>query len=339
MRLFYYRGARPNFGDDLNAELWPHMFSRDVLDADDVILVGIGSILSEEWLGQFAGTPKKVIILGSGTSYDLPPRSIDQWSVLAVRGPLTAALIDRPEAAVTDGAILLADAPVLVGNRSDRGDVLFIPHHRSVRRSNWHQIAAEAGMRYVSPQQPVRQVLDAFAGARLVVTEAMHGAIVADTLRIPWIPVTISPTIDEFKWRDWSSSMSVLYEPLLIPAGDPRDRQRYLRMEQVLQRRSLQGHRNLESASTVEDLQRYFERRFAPTTKSELLAADHGSALSRVGTAFATAISRGTSAKAVKALHAAARSRQYLSSDQEFQRRLDEMRAAVGRAVDIVRAG
>ena len=94
-------------------------------------------------------------------------------------------MIGMPDKAVTDGAILLADTTDFYQQAIPPTDVVFMPHHRSVRQTPWKQICQEAGMVYVSPQQPVEVILAAFAKARLVITEAMHGAIVADTMRIP----------------------------------------------------------------------------------------------------------------------------------------------------------
>lgn len=339
MQVFYYRGSTLNFGDDLNADLWPYLLPPAAFATPDVVMVGIGSILSEEWLGGFGHDGQRVIVLGSGTSYDRPPARIADWTVLAVRGPLTASLIGRPETAITDGAILLADVPELVGQPRAREDILFMPHHRSIRRAPWHEVAEEAGVRFVSPQQPVREILDAYAGARLVVTEAMHGAIVADTLRIPWVPLTISPTVDEFKWRDWCLSLGLPYEPAAVPAGDARDDRRYRRMQRVLQEREVAGHENLLGATSTEDLLRYFDRRFDPSTKSELLRADRGSRAARGGSALVAAVDRSSHGAAVEALRAATRRRPFLSTDGAFTSRLQQMREAVGAAVQILLAG
>jgi succinoglycan biosynthesis protein ExoV len=63
-------------------------------------------------------------------------------------------------------------------------------------------------------------ILEAFSRARLVLTEAMHGAIVADALRIPWIPLAISPEMNRFKWMDWTMAMELPlhFHPLPTPS-------------------------------------------------------------------------------------------------------------------------
>lgn len=205
--VYYYQDRDLNFGDDLNAEIWPAVLPPEILAAEDVTLIGIGSILTEERAGACRGRGRRIVVLGSGTSYGRPPVNIDDWIIKAVRGPLTAKVIGRPEAAITDGAILLAASGLLPEGGGK--DVVFIPHHRSLRNSNWQHVCQLAGVRFQTPAAPVAEVLQSIADARLVITEAMHGAIVADTMRKPWVPVSLSPNFDEFKWLDWLKSMEL----------------------------------------------------------------------------------------------------------------------------------
>ena len=49
MRLTYFRGSVPNFGDELNAYMWPALLPPTFLDDDDTeLFVGIGSIIGTQ---------------------------------------------------------------------------------------------------------------------------------------------------------------------------------------------------------------------------------------------------------------------------------------------------
>ena len=41
--------------------------------------------------------------------------------------------------------------------------------------------------------------------------------IVADALRVPWIPLVTSPRILSFKWQDWCQSIELTYQPQFVP--------------------------------------------------------------------------------------------------------------------------
>lgn len=217
MEVHYFRGKYPNFGDDLNASLWTHVLPHDVLDQQDILLFGVGSILNEERISAYAGDPRRKAILGSGTSYGAPPSNLSDWHVHAVRGPLTASLIGRPGKAVTDAAILVADHADKYGVlRKQGGRIIVIPHHYSIDGARWAEAADRAGMTYVNPRSTVPEILSYIGQADLVITEAMHGAILSDTLRVPWIPISCSPDFDPFKWRDWALSMDLDFSPSRI---------------------------------------------------------------------------------------------------------------------------
>lgn len=337
MEICYYRDPKFNFGDDLNAVIWNTVLPERLWQAPDVVVVGIGSILNEATLGKYTGSGKRLIVIGSGTSYGQPPRNLADMHVLAVRGPHTAAVIGQPQAAVTDSAILLAAVQAQQPARprhAPKDRVLFMPHHRTLFSTPWADIAAACGMTYVSPQQPVEQVLEHYAHARLVVTEAMHGAIVADTLRIPWIPVAISPAVEEFKWRDWTSSMQLPFQPQRIPAGTHRDLGRFANMERILRAANIQGFQNIPAGADAHTLRDYLGRRFSPAV-GDLSWRKPGIArrLYGIGLSVADAVPRKAT---VQALAQASRSTQFLSKDSVFRDRLQQMLDAVGRAEALV---
>jgi succinoglycan biosynthesis protein ExoV len=65
-------------------------------------------------------------------------------------------------------------------------------------------------------------VLESLRRTGVLLTEAMHGAIVADALRIPWIAVRTRSAIKTFKWEDWCRSMDLEYQPRMLPPVWPK---------------------------------------------------------------------------------------------------------------------
>lgn len=210
MYLHYFRGQ--NFGDALNPWLWPKLLGKVLDGKKETAFVGIGTILNEG----IPETPKK-IVLGAGTGYGtLPDVSSKKWKILAVRGPLTAHALNLPRSkAATDSAALL-NTIELPQPDSDRRPV-FIPHCTSAEYFPWANLCSEIGIRYIDPRGDVESIISAIRSARLVIAEAMHGAIVADTLRVPWVPVKIYNHINDFKWADWSLSLEMSYQPEILP--------------------------------------------------------------------------------------------------------------------------
>jgi succinoglycan biosynthesis protein ExoV len=232
MDVLYYHSPNGNFGDDLNQILWSELLPAECFAAHDAVLLGIGSIFREDFLSAEATRNKRVFVLGSGAGTGpLPARWPNgDWSILAVRGPLTAQLVGRPEAAATDGAALLATARRLVPEAADHRQVVFFPHYNSVAHSRWSEACELAGFEFVDAHWPVAEILLRIARARLVITEAMHGAIVADALRVPWIPVVCSPEILPFKWRDWTRSLELDYRPHVLPPSSGWEALRHLKL-------------------------------------------------------------------------------------------------------------
>lgn len=130
------------------------------------------------------------------------------WEFAFVRGPRTADVLGIPrEKVVTDGAVLLR--AVELPPAAAETPVVFIPHFQSLDRGNWKETCAIAGIRFVDPSGDVETVLAEIRGARMVITESMHGAIVADALRTPWVAVTPIAKEHRFKWRDWAESLDI----------------------------------------------------------------------------------------------------------------------------------
>jgi succinoglycan biosynthesis protein ExoV len=337
MDIVYYEDPVGNFGDDLNALIWPKILPRDVLDSDDVVLVGIGSLLDE---ARFRGRDiagRRVFVLGSGAAYGRLPDGCETWRYLAVRGPLTAALIGQEQASITDSAALLAGLPELVPVAERRDSILFMPHHRTLVNSRWAEAAVRAGMEFVDPQWPPERILAAYGRARLVVTEAMHGAIVADTLRIPWVPALISPEVSIFKWRDWLGSLEMPYRPVQLPPTARLEAFRYRRISRITRAtgRSI-ADPTLAQASDAQLIADFHQRYRDEPEVIDGVAAPGG--VKTLIKGVVSAFDGPMVAAAAAALRRAAAGEAYLSRDAIFADRLAGLQAAVATLIADVRA-
>jgi len=63
----------------------------------------------------------------------------------------------------------------------------------------------------------VEKVLSEIQQSEVLLAEAMHGAIVADALRVPWVAVRMYSQFLDFKWNDWSQSINVPLTVATIP--------------------------------------------------------------------------------------------------------------------------
>ncbi|WP_134680295.1 polysaccharide pyruvyl transferase family protein [Paracoccus ravus] len=206
MRLTYFRGDQPNFGDEINRFIWQRLLPPGFLDEDpSELFLGIGSII---WDHYPAKAIKHVIGSGYGGYTAVPDISDGTWNFAWVRGPLTAEKLGLDRSiALTDAAILLRaiDLPVATVNVGPA----FMPHFESAARGNWSQVCARAGVTYLDPRTEPLELISRIRGANVLVTEAMHGAIVADALRTPFIAVTPTHPSHRYKWEDWAQSVEI----------------------------------------------------------------------------------------------------------------------------------
>ena len=213
MKLTYHEGK--NFGDALNPLIFHHYLGADFFDEDDSIrFIGIGSIL-----GLKKQKGKKIVFssgyaAGDNSAYGTAPIIDSDYEILCVRGPKTAKILNLPlEKAIADGAILLPAfyKPVVLDTKFKYSLIL---HHKSLDFFNgWEKLCEEVGIHLIDVRKDVDSVLSEIVSSEIVFCEAMHGAIVADAYRIPWIPVNFYPHINFFKWQDWCESLSMKYVP------------------------------------------------------------------------------------------------------------------------------
>ncbi|MCC2611776.1 polysaccharide pyruvyl transferase family protein [Neorhizobium sp. Rsf11] len=217
MKAYYWESHHGNFGDDLNLWLWDALLPgfRDV--HPEILLVGVGTVLNPALLP--AG--QKKLVVGSGYGYGTPPDigNPAEWDVRAVRGPLTAAKLGLPpERAITDPAAMITDMPEFQSLPKVHRKT-FIPHWESAEFGMWEAVCEPVGLAYLDPRGEAKSVIRHIAQSELIIAESMHGAILADAFRVPWIAVSTSRSINNFKWNDWASSVGTTYEPRYVPVS------------------------------------------------------------------------------------------------------------------------
>jgi succinoglycan biosynthesis protein ExoV len=209
MDLIYYKDPHGNFGDDLNEWIWDHLLPGWQTWDHSTALMGVGTLLNKKRLD--ALRDRKLLIVGSGVGYGsvpAPPLPAG-WDVRSVRGPQSARLLGLPETTgLLDPAIMISDFAEYSAIKT-AGPPIFIPHHKSIGRLDWATACRKAGLRFVSPREASKDVIRQIAAAPLVIGESMHAAIIADSFRVPWIPVMISQWFNAAKWNDWAESLAV----------------------------------------------------------------------------------------------------------------------------------
>lgn len=211
MHLHYYR-KHPNFGDSINPWYWGHYVPKALESDVDDLFVGIGTLLNNE----LPQRHRQIHIMGSGAGYgETIPRVSPNWHVHCVRGPLTAQAIGAaPESAVTDPAVLLSE---LIPTTSQRDTMAAFMPHIGIDSARLRHLTEVSGIRYISPASDPTTVINAVNRSDRLITSAMHGAILADALRVPWYCVSTSPEILRFKWQDWFLSVNLDAELHRLP--------------------------------------------------------------------------------------------------------------------------
>lgn len=195
----WWHVGRPNFGDDINPLFFGRITGHAVRFAADRSrphVVGAGSIL------EHAGPAS--VVCGAGffrPPTGAPPRPA---RLVAVRGALSQAAFDDA------GDVLLGDPLVLVSDfvLRERPQVRhgFVPHALSVDRWKAWNVR---GLRIIDPSLPPWEVIHEIASCETLISQSLHGLIVADALGIPnvWVASSDDRVGGRFKFDDYFSTL------------------------------------------------------------------------------------------------------------------------------------
>lgn len=200
--LKYVRWPGNNFGDNLNDVIFESLGITDRVDfkksnlgsLDENCLLGLGTIINRK-------IHSPCTVVGSGCNGSSKPSADIKYSF--VRGRLTAEFLGlHPSAAAGDLAYYLLPWAQALAESSKDADVGIVPHWKT----------SISGPNVIHPDLPVKDFVKAVSRKKMILAEAMHGAICADMLRIPFAPVSIGGDIDSFKWLDWASMLDINLE-------------------------------------------------------------------------------------------------------------------------------
>ncbi|WMI68452.1 polysaccharide pyruvyl transferase family protein [Mangrovimonas sp. YM274] len=239
MNLCYFKGDIPNFGDDLNPyiiyELIPHAKSIQ-LDTD---LLVIGTILSDDFFNSkgLNTNQEDKIVFGSGIRFmDKVPKFDDNWKFRFVRGPFSAVCIknqiNQDIKYITDPAYLIRETSYFKNKKPiKKHKISVMPHFRSLNRVDWKHVCDTLGYHFIDPSyDDVEVIMDQILESEFLLTEAMHGAILADAFQVPWLRFKYfshfheQNYVSEFKWSDWLFSMGLKHNHIKL------DYNRYIRV-------------------------------------------------------------------------------------------------------------
>lgn len=224
----YWSNRIANFGDWISRDIVAHVSGRRVEWAPrhECDMFAVGSILDHAAVGVTEQTnpTRKAVVWGGGL---LEPYNINKligafqshltWA--AVRGPLTATLLDLKLATYGDPGLLIADiAPK--GEPHDR--IGLVLHHSQKLQPAFLKRMAKDG-RFVLVDvmhEDHLEVVRRISACRAIVSSSLHGVIVADAYGVPntwWMPTKIHNT-PRLKFYDYALSIGRdLGEPF---AGD-----------------------------------------------------------------------------------------------------------------------
>ena len=225
MYLVHYRSDKGNFGDDLNEWLWPQIFTKNIFTKnDDISFWGIGSILMQEDYaeGYFnrALQNQHQLVLGTGVRSLKEELVINEnWDVVFLRGPLSSyKLLGNFSNYITDSAyfITLLDQYKKYIVLPKKYKVSIIPYYGSTDNLDWEQLAELHNLNIIYPTgNNVEQFIKEVAQSEFVLSEAMHGCMMADIMRVPWKRIKFNAhklegeVVSEFKWHDWYASINL----------------------------------------------------------------------------------------------------------------------------------
>ncbi|MEE4119801.1 MAG: polysaccharide pyruvyl transferase family protein [Paracoccaceae bacterium] len=219
IRLFWYR-REANFGDALSPLVVAHVSGRPVEWApkDAAGLFACGSLMRMVAAGVEAPREPRPVVWGTGCMGPVERGFLDRVDVALLRGPVTAALLERADTRFGDPGLLAAEA---VGGLPARDDKVGIVPHLTKRNDPALAAlaAAEPRVEVIDPTGEPADVVRRIAGCAYVLSSSLHGLVVADACGVPndWLEPWGQHAHAALKFHDYAASVGrALGAPLAV---------------------------------------------------------------------------------------------------------------------------
>lgn len=220
MKILYFKGKTPNFGDELNWYIFHSLFEKFSFENQmkNSFLLGVGSILHKSYFEKINENSTKIqntgIVFGAGVREEHLSIPNKELKIYFVRGPISARITKAKY--ISDAAYLLKfinDIPCQKKFKK-KHRITIIPYYRHINSINWNRIKSETAVNIVMPNESPDYVISEIKKSSIVIGGAMHGCIVADIFRVPWIRMRFkiheqNNHVQTIKWNDWSSSVNI----------------------------------------------------------------------------------------------------------------------------------
>lgn len=197
------RWSGNNFGDNLNDLIFKELkfdnkfFFKKKLFYKNLscnTYLGLGTLITNK-------INQKIKVIGSGSDGITKPTVEPDY--LFVRGKFTTKFLNLDKKlALGDTAYFLKDYIQTKCSKIKDKEIGIVPH--------WSTNYSADNI--IPVDLPVDKFIYELSRYKIILAEAMHGAICADICRIPWSPIVIGKGFNYFKWNDWSSIFDLKLE-------------------------------------------------------------------------------------------------------------------------------
>ncbi|ADO42233.1 polysaccharide pyruvyl transferase family protein [Ketogulonicigenium vulgare] len=204
-----------NIGDAINGNVLEYISGRKVERAGPwgAEIIAIGSVLDNPMIGEaFAnGRGKRLWVWGSGAMDSVPPHWLKKMNVAAVRGALTASMLDAATATGVLGDPGLLAPRIWQTDNTKTHKIGLIPHHSQLK-ADWvarflAQVPSAVLIDVTNPD--FAAVFNQIAGSEMIFSSSLHGLIFADAWHVPNFRINAGRLHrgGDIKFRDYYSGV------------------------------------------------------------------------------------------------------------------------------------